>query len=493
MLKSMINPDQSGKNKKLLSISILLFSTLLIFTFSLTANNISIDGNVTLTEQNTTSDYTHIKFDISWDNSWRTSSAPNNWDAAWVFAKWKLHSGTEWKHCTLNTSGHTAPSGSTIDAASDGTGIFIYPNAVGTGSVDWNNAKLRWNYGTDLVADDATVDVKVFAIEMVYVPQGDFYLGDGSSFNRFHDGDNASESFQVTSSQINFGQANNQLWALGDWDSPTGSLQTDYPTGFAAFYCMKYEISQGQYVGFLNTLTSTQDNTRYRTMFENDYRHGVWGGSQGSRFPERPYRACGFLSWMDGAAYADWAGLRPMTELEFEKACRGTQDAVAGEYAWGDVTITEATTIDADPGKEYGTETVNGNCNYEWGLEFTGGDEGRGPLRCGIFATGSSTRQQSGASYYGIMEMSGNLSERPVTLGNATGRAFTGNHGNGEIDASGNTDAANWPSTSAEGSGFRGGNWSYDDSDTRVSDRDDAVWANTDRNSIYGFRAVRTQ
>ena len=33
-------------------------------------------------------------------------------------------------------------------------------------------------------------------------------------------------------------------------------------------------------------------------------------------------RACNFLNWNDLAAYLQWAALRPMTELEFEKICR---------------------------------------------------------------------------------------------------------------------------------------------------------------------------
>lgn len=41
------------------------------------------------------------------------------------------------------------------------------------------------------------------------------------------------------------------------------------------------------------------------------------------------------LSWMDGAVLADWAALRPFTELEFEKAARGPVVPVADEFAWG--------------------------------------------------------------------------------------------------------------------------------------------------------------
>jgi hypothetical protein len=62
-------------------------------------------------------------------------------------------------------------------------------DADGTGTFSITGAQLRWNYGANSVADDATVDVKVFAIEMVYVPQGSFYVGSGGTeTGRFKDG-----------------------------------------------------------------------------------------------------------------------------------------------------------------------------------------------------------------------------------------------------------------------------------------------------------------
>ncbi|MEI6436578.1 MAG: hypothetical protein WCP32_17260, partial [Bacteroidota bacterium] len=62
--------------------------------------------------------------------------------------------------------------------------------------------------------------------------------------------------------------------------------------------------------------------------------------------------------------------------------------------------------------------------------------------------------------YYGIMEMSGNVCERPITVGNATGRNYTGNHGDGMLNSSGFADAASWPDATGVGAGFRGGGWS---------------------------------
>lgn len=45
-------------------------------SLNLFANNITI-SNVTLTGKNTTSHFTLVQFDLSWENSWQTSSDPN--------------------------------------------------------------------------------------------------------------------------------------------------------------------------------------------------------------------------------------------------------------------------------------------------------------------------------------------------------------------------------------------------------------------------------
>jgi len=212
-----------------------------------------------------------------------------------------------------------------------------------------------------------------------------------------------------------------------------------------------------------------------------------------------PYVACNFLSWMDGAAYSDWAGLRPMTELEFEKACRGTVTPVANEYAWGTATVASSAYTLENPGatnegiaSNYSTST--GNASYV----ITDGSID-GPLRVGIFAANAVNqgRITAGASYYGIMELSGNLWERAVTVGNATGRAFTGLHGNGALSTNGHANETDWPGltggevTGATGSGFRGGVWLSNASLMRVSARLNAANAITVRSGIFGFRAVR--
>jgi hypothetical protein len=482
---------------------ITLFLALLIATM-LSANNIAVT-NIKLTGQNTLSQYTMVQFDISWENSWRTSSAPYNWDAAWVFVKFKVGSGT-WNHATLNLTGHTAPIGSAITTASDGTGAFIYRDADGNGLFTMTGVQLRWDYGANGVADNAVVDVKVFAIEMVYVPSGAFTVGSGGTeTGSFTDGSWASGAtipFTVASeNEITIGQTAGNLWGTLTTGSgtigPAGTLDASFPKGYNAFYCMKYEISQQDYVDFLNSLTQDQaTNRKFDKPSPSYYRYEITGSAPGSYATSNPYVACNNLNWADLTAYLDWSGLRPMTELEFEKACRGTIPPVANEYAWGTTGIAGSTYTLINNGANDETIATNysttvGNAAYTLTTPFQGSING--PLRVGIFAGSpdNAGRVTSGATYYGIMEMSGNLRERPVSVGSPTGRLFTGVHGNGSLDAAGNADALNWPGTDAIGTGFRGANWNLAAPLLRVSDRTNATNTANNRSITYGGRGVR--
>ena len=146
------------------------------------ANDIQV-SNVTLTGQDPVNDYTMVQFDLTWENSWRLSTGPSNWDAAWVFIKFRENGG-EWEHARLTytdgsaaNDGHVEPSGCTINGSPDRIGAFIYRDADGSGIVNWTGIQLRWDYGFSSVKDDAMIDIQVFAIEMVYIPQGAFKTG----------------------------------------------------------------------------------------------------------------------------------------------------------------------------------------------------------------------------------------------------------------------------------------------------------------------------
>ena len=528
-----------------------LAAALLLLATALQANEIQV-SNPTLIGTNTVNATTQVRFDISWANSWRTSSAPNNWDAAWVFVKYRNANTGLWNHARLGSDAqHSAPAGSTIatgllapgvayDAATNwGVGAFIHRSADGTGTFTANGLELRWNYGQNGITYADIAEVKVFAVEMVYVPQGSFSVGDGTTSTvqgQLRNGSTNtplvinSESALTLGGGANGNLANNNAFGMVTADDFNNTiLQTlpaAFPKGYSGFYGMKYSITQQQYVDFLNTLTRTQQNTRTATglavgvtSVTNRYvmsnsstvqnRNGIRcnasidanapiafycdgnGNGSGGESADGQWIACNWLTWADVAAYLDWSGLRPMTELEYEKACRGSLTPVANEYAWGNANIRSGNYTGANLGTI--TEGVsdpetgaNGNALYA-SARITP----NGPGRVGLFAGAGTDRVNAGASYYGAMELSGNLRERPVTVGNTQGRAYTGVLGNGDLDATGNADATNWPGANAQGAGLRGGNWIFGALLMRVSDRGFASPALGARSDIYGGRGVR--
>ena len=439
-----------------------------------------------------------VQFTVSWDHSWRatwTEGAASNvtgtdldlesWDAAWVFLKWRDNSGGDWSHATLASSGHTAPDGTIITVSPDGLGVFIYRSVVGSGSFS-KTVKLRWNR----VADGAgsSVDVSAQAIEMVYVPQCAFEVGSSSTVETgdFTDGSWTSGGaipFQISGEgALTITNAAGYLWGKSTSGNSTigskGTLPAAFPKGYGAFYCMKYETTQGQYTKFLNMLTSTQAAARHPGG--SGYRYTI-SGSYPNYTASAPNRACNFLSWDDGAGYASWAGLRPITEMEYEKACRGPVNS-APEYAWGDHNIVATTNFINDGTADEAPLPSNANCVYA--------SRTTGPIRVGAFATATSSRKAAGASYWGIMEMSGNLWEQTVAVGFAAGRSYTGSHGTGFVD----TLPTSWPTISGGGYGVRGGAWNTGlDWYNRVSDRSYAgVEYDGLRSRSYGWRGVRT-
>ena len=548
-----------------------LFILLMLLCLPAQANNLVVE-NGTMANQDTGADTYDIQFDISWDNSWYSAGAPSlssNWDAAWVFAKYSVYnSGTntwgDWQHCKLSaTDGdHTAPAGSQIDTGTTGgvgIGVFIYRSAAGTGSNNWDDAAVEWDYGADGVADNADVRVSAFGTEIVYIPTGNFYLGDTDCDNDGNimlnagcGGSGVQISTTITAALCTEANSYDQNIECAAGDSVgtfcidgdggfdldcDGIENASFPTGYNAFYIMKYEVTQQQYVDFLNMLTRTQQNTRTASQAADqyvmsntvnvNYRNGIrapssipsgvitfgcdldgitthndsTGDGTFNESNDGQWVAANYLSWMDGAAYADWAGLRPFTELEVTKARRGGQTVVDDECAWGSVSLdgdcpTSTLTNSGESG-----EIADDNCNLNYSNNTIDG-----PYRTGAYADATSTRANSGGSYYGVMELSGNLWERPVTIGQIEGRnVFTGIHGDGVLTTTasyeGNATNTDWPGingtasrgiTGATGSGFRGGAWDNGASNARVSSRYYGASTSTGRTYNYGARCART-
>jgi formylglycine-generating enzyme required for sulfatase activity len=501
-----------------------------------------------------------VTFDLAWDWSWRAAWKVKpeqhggkdtlkleNWDAAWVFVKFRKPGADGWKHAILSTdkAAHKAPTGAKLDLGSSddpadggaggkrGIGAFVYRASNGHGANNWKGVSLRWLHGKNGLKDPKAVEIKVLAVEMVRVPQCAFWLGDGTSkdvVGTFSRGTGV-KPFRITSEQA-IGLGGEDAQNLGNRDSDgmfantpddfnrdqSRRLPASFPKGYAGFYCMKYEVTQQQYVDYLNLL-SYRDQCRAMALNSRHNKGNMFGGrakskagtpldrkAQGNTImievpgvtppstplvvdrktfvasasiehpgtPARfktssPHVACNGNSQPQVAAYCAWAGLRPMTELEYEKTCRGPILPVANEYAWG------TTEIDWDRYHHKGKAGV--------------------PWRVGAFTTPESDRGQAGASYWGILDLSGNVLETTVGVGLVVGRRFNGTHGEG----------GNAPWETKDTFGYRGGAFpghhyehSGGDLALRVADRFIACRANVIEAGVerwypLGFRCVRTE
>lgn len=523
----------------------------------LAANNIRIIGTPEVVK-NDDKKTAAINFTLAWDNSWK-SSKPANWDAAWIYVK--CWDGDQWNHAYLEDGGHT-PGNKDLpgyrvcnrtqtskkmlmtyecgkswvwkkwhvdpeeDSVIGNVGIFLYrKDSLGSGDVVIPGISLLWNYANQGFVEDDDLVVKVFAVEMVYVPQGAYYLGGvgtaASQVGSFtSNGNTFGTPFNVTSEKaiVLANDANaTSLWSTSNMAA--GTLPEAFPKGYQAFYIMKYELTQEAYADFLNTLNQGQQDGRIQgTLASIGVGGHIWSGKVNELAPWRNYievsqraptvtfgvdatnndkwnekvmvkkqlgndvdscamgidgqdLAVNFVSMYDLLAYADFAGLRPMTELEYEKACRGNRPVVVDEYAWGTVTKTYAnkshhtaaaswfsynttSIIDINTGNEQmpaqyncgaahgGTHERDGWWN-NWRIHYYGA-----PIRVGCFADSTSTRAAAGATYWGVMNMSDNCSELCISVGNTStgipGRSFTGVHGDGQLLANGNADVAGW-------------------------------------------------
>jgi formylglycine-generating enzyme required for sulfatase activity len=501
---------------------ILLFNLLILSFFWGFGNNLSVkngwvNGNM-------------FGFEVEWNNSWNLSNQGGSYDAVWIFAKGKNQNGF-WQHIDLQNQSnwHKASGNLTIDAVSDGKGVFIYSQVEGVFSIPPTPIEIA------ALSLSNFSEIKIFGIEMVHIPEGEYYLGDGASISSYADLEGnplliTSEDEIVGSSiTINNPNTNFEPQPLAE------VIPSAFPKGFGGFYVMKYEVSQIQYVDFLNTIPFVQQQNRTATLpssphgtfamvnpnqSDSLYRNGIVIVSAGIS-PTTPavygingnnnqtvnddydghHRSANFLSWGDMAAYLDWAALRPITEFEFEKICRGSgNQPVAGEFAWGTSLITNANnpvndgtifeSVSDIPENQSGLAN-HGNfvATQGWGL--------RGVLRTGFAATENSTRIESGAAFYGVMEMSGNVWEFTV-MAAADGVHFTGNPGDGKLDEQGFANQVSWCNNStANGVILKGGGWGSTISevgswrDLAVSDRFYSHIKPSQRRNTTGGRGCR--
>jgi formylglycine-generating enzyme required for sulfatase activity len=431
------------------------------------ANNVQL-SQLELKENNI------LKYQLSWENSWNYTDSipPFNHDAIWIFCKGKRISDGNWETIHFASTGHAIDSDFEIMVAANGIGKMVKRRHNGEGNVDIAIESVVSVFNISALYSE----IRIFGIEMVEVSDGAFYVGDSVSNNTLMEYESGLPFLIDNELLVNVGESGNQIWVNGDFP-PGGNIPGQYPKGFNGFYGMKYEISQQQYADFLNTLTSTQKlNRTLNTSVESlcflptDHIEGernfiteieaVFGcdANDNSVFGDLndgQNVACNFLTWADLTAYLDWSGLRPMTELEFEKACRGSLNSVPLEFAWGNPNIvnTDNPFLSAQPNESVGAFIPAGS-----GIGNYGYCNPSGPLRTGFAAKTNTDRIESGASYFGMMEMSGNLWEMCISL-SEEGLKFRGNHGDGSLDEDGFANEVFWDAILGDASGVKGGGW----------------------------------
>jgi formylglycine-generating enzyme required for sulfatase activity len=486
----------------------------LAFTISNAKGNNLVISSVSVVGAN-------LQFTIAWDNSWNTNIGPTNWDAVWVFVKRQSCSDNLWTHSLLsiNSGDHSITGGLLqVDAVTDGMGVFIRRAANGYGNNTAETVTLSLQTAANLVDN-----FQVFGVEMVSVPQNDFYIGDNGAAGS---GSNAwgFKSVLITNAiqTAGIGIAGNYK-QNGGWGS-TVALPAAFPLGWNNFYCMKYEISQEQYATFLNSLTFTQQIARtavnpasavgtlaiaplatpsrnrieiktsgvssntpaiYACDLNND---GVYNNTDDGQ-----NTACNYLAWSDLIAYLDWSGLRPMTEFEFEKVCRGTSPAALnGEFAWSALNLLQAESgALTNPGQSSEVSTASGSGLCAYGANSAA----KGPLRCGFAAGAATNRAQAGGAFYGAMDMSGNVMEQCIGGYNFNYSAFTTANGDGSLTVAGLSNTAGWPiNGGGQGGGVgRGSDW-FTVNTTFLTISDCAYMTsniNQTRSNLAGGRGVR--
>ena len=313
------------------------YAILLIIFYASSAwsTNLEIQNIRSLSREDVGTSPISVIFDIRWENSWHND---RNHDAIWVFMKfnsnWNNHVKLlpgDFRILKNRADRDFIP---TLTYSQDSLGFFLHAKDHFRGTVDLK-LEIRIDANSQDVSYARLKGLKVFGLEMVMIPQGSFSVGspDSAGVKRAalylsDQNGNYKEPYRIKSEdEIPVGPHLGSLYYWSERElyngDQKGPIPARFPKGFAAFYLMKYELTQGQYASFLNSLPAGWTYIRSPTGGKDYYEHR--GGIRlvdGKYQADDPFRPMNYISFTDGLAFTDWAALRPITELEYEKAAR---------------------------------------------------------------------------------------------------------------------------------------------------------------------------
>ncbi len=428
-----------------------------------------------------------VILDLSWNNAWHNQK---NHDAAWVFFKF---SGAWNNHVKLVPTGHLilthfgSRTNMSFQTSPDSLGIMIFPASTYRGNIHCR-IQIYIDTTSQKINNQKMNELSAHGVEMVYIPQGSFTLGspDGAAIEKasFYKSDasgNPDGLYRISSEdKIPVGAQVGNLFYWSESDlyngDRKGPVPAKFPKGFRSFYVMKYELTQGQYADFLNKIYISDTYIRSPIGGKDYYKkRGSIYFKDGKYQVKDKYRPMNFISWEDAVAYTDWAALRPITELEYTKAARGPEAPIPFQMVWGTDNMHELVRHNKP----------DGSLTLDHGL-----DEGD---------LNDMNRAKYGASYYWVMDLSGSVWEKVITIGNPLGREFIGEHGDGLIRF-GKANVANWPLSDDEegGYGYRGGGY-YESTiigefnpHAPIGYRYYGAWSGGPKSVAYGYRAGRS-
>ncbi len=464
---------------------------LLLFSSSLAyATNLKVENTIFYKEDGRA----FATMDISWQNAFHlTQDGATFQDAVWVFFKWVNNERKGYFTIHVKHDGHkSVPNGKEsvplkFTPSKDGMGVFI--SLANPGESDVSARVVIELDPEDFKGINPRKQQLIpYALEMVYIPEGPVMLGSpnttkyGALYVSDKDG-GFKDLYQIKkqSQTIEIGPENNKLYYQaqeGYEGDQKGTIGPDFPKGVDGFYIMKYEPTQGQYVDFLNCLPyEIRDINDISKSNGYNANRGTIKKVENMYVAEKPGQPCNFLGWDEGMAFADWAGLRPMTEFEYTKACRGSNAPIENEFPWN-------TSEKVQVRRQVDT---NGNLVY---LDLNQAD------------ISDTNRDLYGVSLFRVHDLAGSLWERMISIGHEKGRNFRGSHGDGDLSDEGQATNEDWPAGNEEsgGYGFRGGGFygygrEYHDFNpfSPIALRPYGGWAGGAPHYAYGVRFVRSE